>query len=542
MADITFNSPAVLLTTTTRRLASREEKEWAWLAFILLLFVSLNVFTADRYPFPFFDEVLYADPAVNYVTGHGFTVSPPGQDSLVFYFYNGPAHSALLIPWLKVFGISMRSVRSINFAYMAIAVLFIWSAVKRMGLVRSTRWRLLLILMVMCDYAVIFSYRCGRYDCLGMLIVAFAFWAFSFESMPLRLLALTIAGAASPWIGLQLLPLEAVLGGTLLAFTYFRYWREMFVFFSGVAAGGLGLIEFYYKHDVLQYFLRFPVFNHADLNHILHSQSKGFGFVSGLLQGEFRHSNLLPKDFSLPFVFGCAVLLAVALYKHRSLRLRSLLIYGLIFTPLFGLTLILLAKFPTYYGWMTYVPLSICVCGSLGEVASIRVGNIAVSLCVIASIVGVGLHVLACARDWNDRDYSKVQQFVIANVHPDDWVYIDPQAYYPAKLNGAETFFANVASMPPTQKDRVTVCLIEPAAKSVLQSLGGAWYKTGQEMIPAHTGLFGTDNQWGFLSLPNYRLSVYRRVPIASSSSLAQCASAVTTKSASSVACGAGGL
>jgi hypothetical protein len=511
-------NPGVDTTVKTRSTSwnpdpSSEKYEWALVGLILFLFLLLNVVTADRYPFPFFDEVLYADPAVNYLTGHGFTAVVPGADSLVFYFYNGPAHSALLIPWLKIFGISMQSVRSINFVYMVLTALLIWSAVKRLHLVRSARWRRLLVGMLICDYSIIFAYRCGRYDCLGMLAVAFAFWSFSLKSNPLRLTAVALAGAASPWIGLQLLPLEAVLGGTLLAFTLFRYWREISSLAIGIAAGAVALLWFYASHGVLQYFLRFPVVNHVGINQVLHSQSKGFGFVAGLLQGEFRHAHILPKDFSLPAVLASAVLLAVALYSTRSLRWHSPLMYGVILVPLLGIALILLAKFPTYYGWMTYAPLAICVCSSLDLGLPLDVRRFAVSLCVLACIVGVGLHVLACARDWNDRDYSKVQKFVASNIRPDDWVYVDPQAYYPAKLTGAFTFFANAGNMPSDEKSRVTVCIIEPEAVWVLKALGGSWYSTGQEMIPERTGVFGTNNRWGVLSLPNYRLSVYRRVP-----------------------------
>jgi hypothetical protein len=207
------------------------------------------------------------------------------------------------------------------------------------------------------------------------------------------------------------------------------------------------------------------------------------------------------------------VLLAVVLYGRRSLRLRSLLMYGVIFVPLLGLTLILLAKFPTYYGWMTYIPLAVCICGSLDLDLPAAVRHTAVGCCVLASVVGVGLHVLSCSGDWKDREYSKVQQFVTSNVRTDDWAFVNPQVYYPAKLTGAETFFWNPGSIPAAQKSRVTVCIINPERVWVLKELGGAWYSTGQEMIPAHSGLFGTDTRWGFLSLPNYRLSVYRRIP-----------------------------
>jgi hypothetical protein len=165
---------------------------------------------------------------------------------------------------------------------------------------------------------------------------------------------------------------------------------------------------------------------------------------------------------------------------------------------------------------MTYVPLAICVCGSLDLNLPVRVRRFAVGLCVAASIVGVGAHALACARDWGDRDYSRVQQLVTSNIRSDDWVYVDPQAYYPAKVMGAATFFWDPGTrripMSAAEKSRVTVCVIGPENVWALKELGGAWYSTGQEMIPARTGLFGSNNRWGFLSLSNYRLSVYRRV------------------------------
>ncbi len=484
----------------------RTGQEWACVALALTFFLLLNVLTADRYPYPFGDEVILTDPAVNYLTGYGFTSPARVENPPIFYFGNVPAHSALLIPWLKVFGISMRAVRSINFVYMAMAIALIWSAAKRTGLVPSISLRLLLVSMLMCDYSIILAYRSGRYDCLGMLVVAFAFWSFSTRSTPLRLVSLGFAGAASPWVGLQLLPMEAVLGVTLFAFFRFRYGREISAVFAGSLIGGIGLIRFFISQGVLKYFLGF-----------LDSQSKGAGFIAGLLQGRFRHSNVLPKDFSLPLLLACAVLLAVTLSRGRGLHLNSPLIYGLVFVPLLGLTLLLAAKFPTYYGWMTYVPLAICVCGSLDLQLPAEVRRVGIGLCVAASAVGVGLHVLACAGDWKDRDVSRLQSFLASNIRANDRVFVDPQAYYPAKLSGAATFFWDAGSrrvpLSAVQKSHLTVCVIDPANRRVLQELGGAWYGTGQQMIPSHTGLFGRDNQWGFLSLPNYRLSVYRRVP-----------------------------
>ena len=488
--------------------------EGAWIALVVFLFLVVNVVTAERYPFPFFDEVLYLDPAVNYVTGHGFTTVALGQGTTTFYSYNSPAYSALLIPWLKIFGMSLRSARSINFLYMVASIVLIWSGAKRMQLISPGRWRILLVVMLLCDYSIIFSYRVGRYDCLGILVMAVAFWSFSLKKRVFRLWALAIAGAATPWAGLQLLPFEVVFAGTLVAFTASRFWREIGAVTLGSVAGGIGLIWFFQIHGVLRNFLRFPVVYHVDLGQVLHFRTREAGFATGLLQGQFHHSNVVPKDFSFAAMFLAAALLAFGLYRSRSLHVASALVFALVFAPMLSVTLILLAKFPTYYGWMICIPVAICTCGSLEQKVPGAIRNSAIGLCVLGCVLGIGLHALACARDWQDRDYSKIQRFVSSIVHADDWAYVVPQSYYPTKLLAAATFFGNPGTrMSSSQRSRVTVCIIGPDSNWVLKELGGEWYSTGQEMIPARIGLFGNKSKWGVLSFSNYRLSVYRRVP-----------------------------
>ena len=115
VSTVTSIQPLESQSTPRSRDLLGEKYEWAWLTFILFIFLLVNVFSADRYPFPFCDEVILTDPAVNYVMGHGFTTAVRVANSPAFYFGNVPAHPGLLIPWLKVFGVSMRSVRSINF-------------------------------------------------------------------------------------------------------------------------------------------------------------------------------------------------------------------------------------------------------------------------------------------------------------------------------------------------------------------------------------------------------------------------------------------
>src|SRR5271165_7498787 len=65
--------------------------------------VIFNVVTATSYPFPHLDECLQAEPAINSIHGQGFGIR--------FDEISG-MYSFLLIPWMKLFGSSLQSIRS----------------------------------------------------------------------------------------------------------------------------------------------------------------------------------------------------------------------------------------------------------------------------------------------------------------------------------------------------------------------------------------------------------------------------------------------
>src|SRR5260221_2333228 len=108
------------------------------------------------------------------------------------------------------------------------------------------------------------------------------------------------------------------------------------------------------------------------------------GFFGWLARGEFRHSNLVPKDFSFMLIFALAVTLLIwkcmerrasqaAQNQKRSplspkpQNWKPAISFGLAYSITLTVVLIFSGKFPTYYGWMTYVPLCLCVCLALAE-------------------------------------------------------------------------------------------------------------------------------------------------------------------------------
>ena len=82
----------------------------------------------------------------------------------------------------------------------------------RLGLVRSTVPRLVFALLVLCGDGVTYSYRSGRYDCLGMLLVSGLFLTLTSAAGQAKDGGLVLLAALAPWAGLQLLPYLALLG------------------------------------------------------------------------------------------------------------------------------------------------------------------------------------------------------------------------------------------------------------------------------------------------------------------------------------------
>lgn len=468
---------------------------------LLAAFLLVNLLTAARYPFVWIDEVMFSDPAVNLLLGNGFTSSAwYGQPSDAFWAGNVPLHPWLLWGWLKVFGFSITAVRSVNFVYVTAAALLLWRGIARTGLIATGLARLAFLVLLLGGYSLIFSYRSGRYDAL--LLVAALFWMHTIANPRCRIAGLFVLSCLVPWVGLQLLPFLAVTGLLLLVFVGWQLLPQLTAAGVGTAAGAGALMLFYRSQGVWESFLG-SIRQHTTV-----------GFFEMLFSGEFRHSNLLPKDFSFWPVFGLAILLTGCLLAQRRLRWRSPLAFGLIHAVVLSLTLVVSGKFPTYYGWMTYVPLCMCVCATLSShqfPGWLRgISGFALSA---AFIVGIGTHLAVAAYDWSDRDYAPVTQFTCEHVKNDDWLHGDHVVYYAAKPVAARVFMPYyLPAMRESEKQRVSVLVIAPdSLTEAVQGLGGDWVSTGARLSPKRGGLLGNAWKRGFLSAPNHELEVFRR-------------------------------
>ncbi|MDB6023711.1 MAG: hypothetical protein JWQ04_3568 [Pedosphaera sp.] len=488
--------------------------------FFSLGFLALNLLTGTRYPFVWIDEVMYSDPAVNLYLGHGFTSSAwYVQHANEFWAGNVPLHSFLLYLWMKLFGFSILAVRSINYVYLVAAALLFWRACIRLNLVTTSWARLLLLGLIMTGYSMVFAYRSGRPDCLALLLVCAVIYVHSRACWRQRIFGTMALGALMPWAGLQLLPLLAVGGCLLFLYLGRKILPAVLATWTGVALGGAALAWFYVSHGVLDRFL-LSIRQHTTV-----------GFFGWLGRGELRHSNLVPKDFSFMVMFALAVIMAVrALWrnqhketgtgdsqsKHTSCAgfLKSPLSFGLVYSLTLTVALILSGKFPTYYGWMTYVPLCLCVCMALSHSPP---GGIWRWICgaFLAGAMGISLALngVTAAADWSDRDYSNVEKLLRENVNASDWLYGEHAAYYAAKRTAARTFMPlYLSAFLPEEKQRLTVLIITPKDfDEVTNVIGGNWISTGKKFTPERNGFWASRRNMGFLSMRNYELEVYRR-------------------------------
>jgi hypothetical protein len=473
-----------------------------WVCLFLLVFLLFNILTATSYPLPSVDECMAAEPAINFLHGQGISAH---------FFENVCTYSLLLVPWVQLFGGSLRSIRSADIVSMTAALFVIWSATKRLGIVTRVSWRLLLLALIATDFGVIFSYRSGRYDGFGVLLMSVAFWLMSIQNKRARALSLFLVCLLVPWAGAQYMPVLFTAGLTLILLFRRRYGMEVASSLAASAIGGAVFLAILAAIGRLGRFLKFAG-----------AQQRSAEFFTALFaRGQFIHHNYIPKDWSVPFLVAGAILLFVSLRRQGQAVWGSALSYGILFTFLLSILLLLAAKFPTYYSYMIVVPLAVSICSGLSMCKAGKARTAVLLLCFLSALAGAGLDTVAYARDRQDHDYSRIESFIAESVRADDIAYVDPQVYLAARQRARDVYYPisvpgpldmnAIPQMSQEQKDSITVLIIQPGwAHDVTRGLGGSWSETGQELVPTGHGIFG-NRSLGLVTSTLADLCVFRR-------------------------------
>jgi MFS family permease len=471
------------------------------------VFVVLNLFTAERFPVPWQDEVMFTDVAANYAAGDGFTSSvwTCGRPIESFWSCNAPLYPYLLGNWIRIFGFSIVSVRSLNYALIAASAGLLWLATRRLKLISAAPMRILFVILILTDYGIGINYRSARYDCLAILLASAMFLSFSIKGLLRRCVLLSAIGVIFPLAGIQLIPFAFLFSGLLLLFFRYVYWREIVAALAGTCVGVLVLLFIFAQQDALGGFLA-----------TLHAES-----ASALAKkvADQTIGERLPKDPSLFVLFIGTGIFLLGQKVSGTWQFKSITTFGFIAALLVPAGMFVAGKFPTYYSWMAYIPLCLGTCAALattsnGSRISLRNGLALGVLCSI--LVGLPLQLASAAYYWHDRDYGLVEALVARHVKMDDWVYAEYGAYFAVKAKSKHVFVPFV--IPEEYRKKIDIMILAPGAMDTYARaiIGGEWVDTGDELGSSKGDV--VNNRFAALLQRRYDLKVYRRAPIAGKS------------------------
>ena len=280
---------------------------WEWISLLLLLlgFLGFNLATYNFYPNVWCDEVWFSEPAVNFVQNGSFTTTTwQFQPANTFPTVNCPFYSLALVPWLKLTGTTLLSVRAFNYSLMAMASFLVWLISWRFGLVKNSWLRLLMVTVLHLGYGISFAYRCSRPDILGLVSLALLALSFQFQRRLIRESCLFILAATTIWIGLQV-SLFAWFACAVAGVVFGRnIFRALIVLSIGMCFGLGSVLLFFAGKGVLAWFL--PMVIGWLGKRYAHAPQLPFSTrVLTVLRDSLSSSSMIFRPLLLPLVLFC---------------------------------------------------------------------------------------------------------------------------------------------------------------------------------------------------------------------------------------------
>jgi len=491
-------------------LRSVDRGEVQWLMSIFLIWLLANVITLDRYRMPWVDEIQFADPAIRWVSGLGFSSTVwIAQAADAFWAGNAPLYSMLLSVWLTIFGTEAIAVRSLNLVLLGTVVGIVWWLARTRSWVPERAARLVLVALLLCGHGVVFSSR-GRYDALGMLLFALAALAWTnpvhsqvlpghMSALPpsaprlhwsrrASLVALMLIAATGPAAGLALLP-------AALIYLVFALWVQGRAVFERAGAVLLGLLL---GAVGLKLFL--------DLHGVWDAFRESTSAVGLIDRGWAAKLAGLPKVYFNDKSLVLLILVAMCLpWRARSMQ------FALPLVAILPAALQLAGKFPIYYSWMVYGPLAIAVCGA--RLTSL-IRPVVFSLGFGAVVVGLPLRLACVGWHWAEFDSAPIEAYAQTWLRREDRLIVDFKAYYAARRHSTELFAPTaLQAMRPAERAATTALWIRPDdLPRVVASLGGQWIQVGPILSTGHLRPGSWAQRMPEFVEQDYSLAIYRRI------------------------------
>ena len=483
---------------------------------ILLAFILLNGLVATRTPGVYVDEPQLVDPAANLYLGAGFTSTLWSQPRAAFWSGYVPLYPGILALGFKVMGFGLFQTRFVNTLLVAAGACVIWLGLRRSHLVREPLNRLLCVALVLSGSVSTLTFRTIRPDATMFAVCTLVFFACCLPSkFYVRYLLIGLAAALLPASGISV----AVYVGTLLGLNLLVYrfanLRLLLAVGIGMVAGVAALRLFYGHFSAWQAFIQGMVPETS----LSANVPGGTSFVRTKILGESWGSpnmftcffgnplDLESKasmfDYSAALLFAAVLLLAFTEWRPLSSDSRKFIIFVVAITLAVPPVMHLAGHYPSYYRWMTYIPLAIALPKLLeihreaGGRAFPRRAVLAVaafSLCL-----GIPLRTVAVIPSWRNRSVAPLEQVAAQIVRPTDVVIGDFRAYFALRprcqllyaygLNSCGEFRL-IPDLPTNQIS--LLCLHPEDVAAVTNRIGGSWKKIPLDAIPAASTLAQT--------------------------------------------------
>ncbi|MBD2019943.1 hypothetical protein H6F43_07045 [Leptolyngbya sp. FACHB-36] len=468
--------------------------EISLMAVLLTCFLLLNLTTASIFPSAWQDEVMFVDPAVNLYLGKGFTSSAwPTISRNELWAGYPPLYPFLLSLWMRFFGFSLAAVRSLNYILITGAAAVLWIAVIRLGLVTSARGRFVLITLLLSGYGISFCYRSARPDCLAIFLITIAIFSYSIQVSYIRRICLTCLSILLLLTGLYLVIYVLVAGCLGIIYLKKSFFKEFLCLVIGLFIGAVILYSFYSFHDSWTSFITSVDYEKSNLE-----------------QSLFK--NKVPYDPSLIAAISLIIGAFVYYLRKKGPCSNSKISFGVVASIFIPGLFYALGKFPTYYGWMLYLPLIICLSSVLLD--GKKIGLRSLFTLVFVCLVGLPLFLTASSLSMNGKNYEAMELLAERTVKSEDWAYCNFGSYFVVKKRADEVFLpSHLPALSDSDRDRISVLFIQPdGLKKAKAALGGQWYDSGEGMKPRRNAALN----FGPLALDEYNLRVFRRTQKAS--------------------------
>ncbi|NCR20407.1 MAG: glycosyltransferase family 39 protein [Microcystis aeruginosa L111-01] len=473
-----------------------------------IAFLLVSIFLGPRLQPVWIDEVVLAEPAANLALYDSFTSAAwYHQNDQEFHVSTSFLYTVLLALWIKVLGFSIEKVRLFNYVLMLLSITVIWLFIKKLPLIRFSWLRIILVVSCLLPTGITFIYISGRYDTSCIFLSALVLVAFLIKDAKIRWLTMTIIGFFFPLSGLSAVVFATIFGGILLLFNFQRFWREFVALGGGFILGMLFLYALYSTNGVWDDFVSMTLGHsvaNANLNRtvidIIFSRVSKLFDQKDYVCGGCLHPSFPPLSLLLLILIFYELL-------TKSFRWRSPSFFALITVITIPTTMCFLGKYPLYYSWMSMFPLIICICWSFNNILEKNTGKIQTTIISIAFLVLLlyanllGLPSLAqiTLQQWENNDYTKVQNFLDNKINPQDHIYADFQTFYALKSRAKRVYFPLYnGQMTPEDRDNLSLIVIDPRASvraswnpGLAEIVGDSlpqWYDTGEQL---DTGTYG---------------------------------------------------